>query len=692
MTEEEDQLDSFIESRIEEIVKEISVKEPEKPTVKRKSVFNAPFKQSKMTQFYKEAKNRPGDDNCSNKIEEESSIERELVLTEQNSSEILSLLESCKELAMVIIFLEGFTQLRDSSCLGNNFGSAQCVMVRLTTTVGEEDTAIMVRVDLWNKTTSSRVKQFFWLEMLLHRQARKIVYDGKAFLKCVVSEYQEDEVKLEQVRLIDPLVGSWLLQPDRPPSSFLGCLQSLGLDRLASLGSRQTVAKDLALLSSLGQQLFRRLDSLKLWSVFYELEMRLLPHLVMMERRGVCLDQGRLQVLGQCLDRQLAKLEEGAHRIAGKQFNLCSPAQVRTILFDQLQLDTKADIHVGKTAGGVKSTCETVLQGLVSCHPLPGIILQHRQVAKYRTTYVEGLLQHCQGGRVFTCWDQLAAATGRLTSVSPNLQGIPKGEIEAGGQTINLRSSLVSSEERVFLCADFEQIELRIYAALSLDPGLMAATREGGDIFCKLAAAWLDRDQHLVTEDEREKTKRLVYALMYGAGKNKLSDILSVTVQQAGTIMASFYTKFATLKMFNQRVIAMAEKDGFLSTLLGRRRYFPGIRSSNMGVRSQSQRSAFNFLLQGSAADIAKMGLLAAQDRLQEAGVQAALLLMIHDELVWEVRPAELSRAAVIVLEALQDTKGFPLLKGEFKVPLPVKVRYGPSLGTLEVVKGGTAV
>ena len=313
---------------------------------------------------------------------------------------------------------------------------------------------------------------------MLHQEARILAYDDKAFLGCVLSAYKDIEIEVGEVRLIDPLVGCWLLQPDRPATTFLGCLQILGLAREATsdLGTRQSVARDLALLSSLGCQLFRQLDAAKLWPVFYELELRILPQLAGMEMRGVGVDQGRLQALGHCLDTQLAELETKAHEVAGRQFNLGSHVQVRTLLFTELQLDIKASISVGKTAGGVKSTCELVLQSLEGTHPLPGLILQHRQVAKYRTTYVEGLLQHCRAGRVFTTWDQLAAATGRLTSVSPNLQGrtfsfllsltpvilagIPKGEIEAGGRTVNMRSALISSDGFTFLCADFEQIEV----------------------------------------------------------------------------------------------------------------------------------------------------------------------------------------------------------------------------------------
>ena len=178
---------------------------------------------------------------------------------------------------------------------------------------------------------------------------------------------------------------------------------------------------------------------------------------------------------------------------------------------------------------------------------------------------------------------------------------------------INIRDAFIPPPGYKFLTADFEQIEFRIFGHLSQEPAITGAIKEGGDIFRKLASFWLDKSVDDVSQDDRDKTKRVVYALMYGAGKIRLSEILGVSVQQAGVVINSFYTKFATLKAFNQKVIGMAEKNGFLTSLLGRRRYFPHISSSNNTFRAQAQRQAFNFLIQGSAADIAKTSLIRAQ-------------------------------------------------------------------------------
>lgn len=704
---EEDDLDRFIESRMEEEVGETRMEEevgksrteevgetveklPDLPLPKRKTVFNAPYvknKQCRLTEYFppttieaaRVAKGRPkeGDQVF---LTEEALPQVMLAALLYSVVQVMEVVEGAAELAMTIVLLGGATQL---AAAGLGVEAAQAVLVRA---VGKEGEPTVLRVALWSRATSPSVRQFFWQHVMLHPKARKFVYDSKAFLSCVASAYK-GEVQVAEVELVDPLVGCWLLQPDTPPNTFRGCQQALGGGQGGGGGGG--VAAQLGELAAICRTMVARLEGLGLGPVFQRLEMRLVPHLVAMERRGVGVDEARLEVLGTNLDQQLAALEQEAHRAAGREFNLCSPAQVRTVIFDDLKLDKKGKILVGKTTGGVKSTCESVLQAMVPLHPLPGLVLRHRQLAKLRSTYVEGLQHHCQAGRVFTSWDQLAAATGRLTSVTPNLQGVPKGDIEAGGRTVRLRSSIVPSGGFVFLCADFEQIELRIYAALSGDEGLLAATREGGDIFCRLAATWLGKELAAVTESDRERTKHLVYALMYGAGKARLADILTVTVEQAGAIMAGFYTKFATLRAFNQRVLEAAARDGFLTTLLHRRRYFPGIRAINKGQRAQAQRSAFNFLLQGSAADLAKLALLAAQAALREAGLDTALVLMIHDELVWEVAQGQVGEAAAVVEAALRGVGEAPLLGRRMTVDLPVKVTWGTDLGTLQALAQG---
>ena len=709
------ELDEFIESRLKEIVPD------NEPAQTIKPMFHPPTKQSKLTNYYPSRSKLPsfkpplknGSEQDADKklmeiketvdnLEKQKNMddhhdnaknskklkmeEDEIIINENNIEDVEKILFGCKELVFLMVFREGFTQLRDTSALGTDFGSPMGVVVRVE---GKEGDVKFIRVELWRKSCSVETRVFFWNFFLLHPSARKLVYDGKAFLISLLSVLPTSITVPLSLRLVDPIVGCWLLQPDNPVSSFSACMKIiLPSTIISSPGSDNTASmhREMDLLSKLCRELFHNLEKLNLWGLFYQLEMRILPVLVAMERRGVCVERSRLEELSTILSKELGVLQEKANKIVGKEFNLSSPKQVRKVLYEDLKVDLAAGAVVGKTTGGVKSTCEAVLTKLVNFHPLPAIILQHRHVAKYKTTYVEGILAHCKKGKVFTTWDQVAAATGRITSVSPNLQALPKGVIKLDSITINLRSPFIPTKGFKFLAADFEQIEFRIFGHLSQDFHLLAAIKEGGDIFKKLAAIWLEKSIEMVTEDDRDKTKKVVYSLMYGAGKVRLSEILSITATQAATIISSFYTKFSSLRSFNQRVIAKAEKDGFLTTLFGRRRYFPHISSSTPALRAQGQRQAFNFLIQGSAADIVKSAVLRAEESMEVEGVKARLVMMIHDEMAWEVEEKDVIVAGEIIKNSLEGTKEVIGMDGKSrKLEMKAKISYGDDWGSLTV-------
>merc|ERR1719233_1694910 len=711
------ELEEFIEFRLEEIIHDNKEVQTTKP------IFQPPTKQSKLTNYYPSRrsqlptfqpplKNGPDQDkdrkllmgskkssNDSEKLKNKADNQDdelntkklktevdEFIMNENDKEEVEKILCGCKEIAFLMVFREGFTQFRDTAALGYDFGSPMGVVVRVEEKEGEVK---FIRVELWRKSCSVETRLFFWNSFLLHPSARKLVYDGKAFLNSLLSVLPPSTTIPLSLRLVDPIVGCWLLQPDNPVSSFSACVKIiLPSTTIPSPGSDNTAAthREMDLLAKLCRELFQNLEQLNLWALFYQLEMRILPVLVAMERRGVCLEKSSLEDLGTILSKELSELQEEANKMVGKEFNLSSPKQVRQVLYEDLKVDMAAGAVVGKTAGGVKSTCEAVLTKLVNFHPLPAIILQHRHVAKYKTTYVEGILAHCRKNKVYTTWDQVAAATGRITSVSPNLQALPKGAIDIGSITINLRSPFIPTKGFKFLAADFEQIEFRIYGHLSQDFHLIAAIKEGGDIFKKLAAIWLEKSVEMVTEDDRDKTKKVVYSLMYGAGKVRLSEILSITVPQAATIINSFYTKFSSLRSFSQRVIAKAEKDGFLTTLFGRRRYFPHISSSIPALRAQGQRQAFNFLIQGSAADVVKSAVLRAEESMEVEGLDARLVMMIHDEMAWEVREKDLTVAGEVVRKSLESTREVKGMDGKTrKLEMKAKISYGDDWGTLTV-------
>ena len=400
-------------------------------------------------------------------------------------------------MTFLLVLREGYSQFHQApKILGSGFGSPQYLLVRI---VQENQTICFIKAELWNKFCSDQTKMFFWQEFLATRNdVRKLVYDGKALLNCILAAIPA-QIKLPPtLRLIDPITGCWLLMV------LEMILPDLTVTNLGSVRPSDLAAQTEAL-ASVCRTMYGKLEELELWKLFYNTEMRILPSLVSMERAGLTVDQARLQDLGKLLQQKMLTVRAESERQVGKPFNLSSPKQVREILYTELKLDQRSGVVVASTAGGEKSTSENVLLKLKSFHPLVGLILQHRQLTKYKTTYVDGILSHLS--RVSTCWDQIAAATGRVTSVSPNLQAVPKGVTDLGGDgtLVNIRAAFQPSAGRTFLSADFEQIEFRIFGHLSQDPQISQALREGGDVFNRLAAFWLDKSAVEVSEEERDR-------------------------------------------------------------------------------------------------------------------------------------------------------------------------------------------
>ena len=531
------------------------------------------------------------------RVDKKVTLGNEIKLQEESFSEVSAILDRSTEMAFLLVLREGLSQFGDvSQVLASSFGTPDYLLVRV---MMENDELCFIRVDLWHQHCSEQTRNFFWEEFIVMRnEVRKLVYDGKALLNCLLCALPTEEKLPSGLRLLDPIIGCWLLRPDNPVHSFKKVLEIFmpGLS-VTNLGGvkPEDLTQQTGLLSSVCRVMYQQLEELNLWRLFYQTEMRIMPALVSMEREGLIVNQVKLKHQGNLLQEKMVKVKTEAEGLVGRSFNLSSPKQVGEVLFDLLKLDQVSGGVVGKTATGAKSTCESVLLKLKPFHPIVGLILEHRLLAKTKTTYVDGILGHLSpGGKVFTCWDQIAAATGRVTSVSPNLQAVPKGMVEIGdGVKVNIRASFQPSEGYKFLSADFEQIEFRLFGYLSKDPQINKALNEGGDVFRKLAGFWLDKSQSDVSDEDRERTKRVVYALMYGAGKVRLSEILGISVLQAASLITSFYLKFTTVRSFTQRIISMAERHGHLTTVLGRRRYFPFISSNNPTLRSQSQRQAF---------------------------------------------------------------------------------------------------
>ncbi len=359
------------------------------------------------------------------------------------------------------------------------------------------------------------------------------------------------------------------------------------------------------------------------------LETPLVPVLVRMEQEGIGIDAAAFAAFLHEVETDLARLADRMYQEAGVRFNLRSSQQLADVLYTRLGLKMP-----GKTPGGAASTSAEVLDKLAGAHPLVDSILEYRKLEKLRSTYLEPLpgLADAQG-RIHTSFNQLATATGRLSSSAPNLQNIPaRGELGA-----RMRSLFVAAPGQVLASADYSQIELRVLAHFSKDPTLTAAFREGQDIHSRTAALLFDKAQETVTSAERRQAKTINFGLLYGMGPQKLGRELGLSLNEAKAFIERYFERLSVLKEYYQQVVEQALAQGFVTTLAGRRRLLPDLRSRNSQLESQARRQAINTVIQGSAADIIKMAMLQVDADDQLAGLQCRLILQVHDELVIEI-------------------------------------------------------
>ncbi|KAK8405100.1 hypothetical protein O3P69_001589 [Scylla paramamosain] len=470
-------------------------------------------------------------------------------------------------------------------------------------------------------------------------------------------------------------------------------VEKLEIDHREEVGKRpeEEINKDMEALSLVAAVLHARLVQLSLWTIFLHLEMRITPILAVMELRDIRVDRAILKQIGQRLKLKIEEVERRCHQVSGSVFNVASHAQLRSVLYQELKLDVKAGVAVPRTTKGQKSTCEAALGRLRDLHPLPGLVLQHRLLNKLKTTYVDGILACLHGSCVRAAWEQTSASTGRIQCHHPNLQNIPKQpvtvEVDGSEVVVRARECFCSREGHVLVSADFQQTELRVLAHLSQEAELLAGFRQSNntDIFKQLTATWLNKAVSDVTSYERERTKRVVYGVMYGAGREKLSEVLHITASEANDIISSFMKRFPGIPAYIRSVIEVCRQQGFLTTLFRRRRFFPNITSHDTAVQSQAERQAVNFIIQGSAADLSKAAMVQTEAVLARwSEVDAKLLIHIHDELVWEVHTEHTQTFCDMVGRIMEDTQQLcgPLV--QLTVPLPVTVSTGTSWANMQ--------
>lgn len=420
--------------------------------------------------------------------------------------------------------------------------------------------------------------------------------------------------------------------------------------------------------------LAQRLGDEKLDRLFHALEMPLIEVLSELEFNGIKVDEARLKRLSEQYGRRMAELKKEIHQLAGKPFNVDSPRQLAQVLFDDLGLPV-----VKKTKTGA-STDVSVLSQLAAVHPLPAKIIDYRQQAKLKNTYVDALpaLIHPKTGRVHTSFKQDVAATGRLSSTEPNLQNIPVRSRDGR----EIRAAFIPGDEQwQLLCADYSQIELRVLADFSGDAALIAAFEAGHDIHAQVASEVYGVPLSEVTGEMRRAAKAVNFGIIYGQSPFGLAKTLSIDKSAAAAFIEAYFDRYPAVNKFIDKTLAECQERGYVSTALGRRRAIHGVRDSALRNESRQrtlpERIAINTVIQGTAADLIKQAMIQVYRRLQHERLQARLLLQIHDELVFEAPEAEIGTVAALATEEMAAV-------GDMSVPLKVDVKVGANWAECE--------
>jgi len=397
--------------------------------------------------------------------------------------------------------------------------------------------------------------------------------------------------------------------------------------------------------------------------LFSDIEMPLVPVLARMEQRGVLIDVGALRLQSQELGKRMLALQAGMQKIVGREFNVDSPKQLQALLFDELGLPAKL-----KTPTGQPSTNEEALEAIADQHELPRMILDYRQLAKLRSTYTDKLpeMVNPRTGRVHTCYNQAAVATGRLSSTDPNLQNIPVRNEEGR----RIREAFIAPEGWRVLAADYSQIELRIMAHMSGDPGLTRAFQHDQDVHRATAAEVFGVAVDEVAAEHRRVAKMINFGLMYGMSAHGLAQRLGIPRGEAAEYVQRYFERYPGVKAFMDSTREQARRDGYVETLFGRRLYLDALRSRNAAQRAGAERAAINAPMQGTAADIIKRAMVSIDDWLGKRDDDAHMLMQVHDELVFEVR--------VDAVEALREGVRIRMQgAAELSVPLLVDIGTG---------------
>ncbi|XP_021251998.1 DNA polymerase nu isoform X2 [Numida meleagris] len=646
----------------------------------------------------------------------------------EEKRELIASIKEAAAFVTTMIFRDGSSQLNSEQTLTSSvkgivvlvksrtdrlcslsFSSTACTW----SAASQHDKLIYLKTEcssLWEQEEQSHNK--FARQVLfqiLRCKVPVICFNAKDFLKTVLQVYGSG-ISWKQVAdsvVLDPRIAAWLINSSDTVPSF-ECL----IQYFEKSYSVETVYTDTgALRSSLHQNLAVNLQKLYtimmglahdlqvqgLWKLFCTLELPLIKVLAVMEMHKIHVNKQELKKTSEILGLRLKELEEEAHQIAGERFLLTSSSQVREVLFEKLKLHMLCEKIPRTERQQVASTSEAVLSKLQDRHPLPKIMLEYRQVRKIKSTYVDGLQTCMRKGFICPTWNQTGTVTGRLSSKHPNIQGISKHPVRITNKqyikgkeeeilTISPRALFVSKKGYTFLAADFSQIELRILADLSAEPELLKLFQEPEttDIFTSLASQWKGIPSEQVKQADREQAKRVVYSVVYGAGKERLAECLGITPLEASHFIESFMQKYKKVHEFTKKTIGQCQNKGYVVSIMGRKRLLANINSQDYKLRTQAERQAVNFVVQGSAADLCKMAMVEIfASVVVSPTLTARLIAQIHDELLFEVEDSQIQEFSALVkitMESLQQTTA---LEMPLKVPLKVILTTGKSWGCM---------
>ncbi|HLS23254.1 MAG TPA: DNA polymerase I [Pseudogracilibacillus sp.] len=510
-----------------------------------------------------------------------------------------------------------------------------------------------------------------WLE---DETKRKYVYDVKAHRVALLHE----GIKLEGVTF-DLMLAAYIVNPadnndEIPAIAKRNDITSIHYDEeVYGKGAKlhvpefsevaNHVARKTTAVFQLKDTYIERLKENEQYELFTDLELPLATILAEMEHHGVQIDINRLKNMGEELETRIDTIEATIHELAGEKFNVNSPKQLGVILFEKLNLPV-----IKKTKTGY-STAADVLEKLEDKHEIIPQIFLFRQLRKLQSTYIEGLLKVIDKNtnKIHTRFNQALTQTGRLSSVEPNLQNIPI-RLEEGRK---IRQAFIpSKEEWVIFAADYSQIELRVLAHISGDERLIKAFKEDKDIHRQTAADVFHVSLEEVTSSMREQAKAVNFGIIYGISDYGLSQNLNITRKEAKQFIDQYLTIYPKVKEYMERIVQEAKHDGYVTTIMKRRRYLPEITSRNFNVRSFAERTAMNTPIQGSAADIIKKAMIDLHRRLKEEDLQANMLMQVHDELILEAPQEEIDTLIDIVTDVMENTV-------TLDVPLKVDYTYG---------------